>query len=445
MDFKQLMNLASQNKAKAKKQDTKEVTAKNSDSKSNKSGVSDAAVKAFLEKKELEKKRKAAEEDAARRARIEERLAKSLGTKKKDSGKGATSSQQQKNTFNSCMTSREHSDKKNEKQKAFEHVDTKTPHQPSSKKPDTDRTRCSLERGSKNTALSSKKSDQKSHGSGKKSGPLDFKALLAMAEKNKNGGAKILPSSEHVSSVKQEERKEGERHINVKKSSLEQDKVVDTGHGKTLKDGKTCGQMQSKESSKKQDKGNAGKKSSVGDSHAKQDLKRSSGLVNGNKEKELSSKASSSVNGSREKGLVSKASSSIPASASHGKLLSNSKGTHPRIDRRPPKEGQFGKRRDRDALKRKRNPYVDDLDDFIDDGDGDDVDVSKYIKEIFGYDKSRYRDDDDDLATMESSYSQIEKEESRSSKIARLEDEIEQLKELHELKKQKDKLKKSKK
>jgi len=35
------------------------VTAKNSDSKSNKSGVSDAAVKAFLEKKELEKKRKA--------------------------------------------------------------------------------------------------------------------------------------------------------------------------------------------------------------------------------------------------------------------------------------------------------------------------------------------------------------------------------------------------
>lgn len=43
---------------------------------------------------------------------------------------------------------------------------------------------------------------------------------------------------------------------------------------------------------------------------------------------------------------------------------------------------------------------------------------------------------------MESSYSQIEKEEHKSAKIARLEDEIEQLKELTELKKTRDKLKK---
>ena len=32
---------------------------------------------------------------------------------------------------------------------------------------------------------------------------------------------------------------------------------------------------------------------------------------------------------------------------------------------------------------------VDDMSDFIDDGDGEQVDVSKYIQEIFGYDRSR--------------------------------------------------------
>lgn len=86
---------------------------------------------------------------------------------------------------------------------------------------------------------------------------------------------------------------------------------------------------------------------------------------------------------------------------------------------------------------------MDEMDDFIDDEDVEDpADVSKYIKEIFGYDRSRFNDEDDDLSYMESSYSQIEKEENKSAKIARLEDEIEQLKELAELKEMRDKLKK---
>lgn len=86
--------------------------------------------------------------------------------------------------------------------------------------------------------------------------------------------------------------------------------------------------------------------------------------------------------------------------------------------------------------------YDDELDDFIDDG-GEEVDVSRHIKEIFGYDKSRYRDSEDDVRNMESSFSQIEKEEIKSQRIARLEDEVEFLKEQAMLKKERDKLRKS--
>lgn len=59
------------------------------------------------------------------------------------------------------------------------------------------------------------------------------------------------------------------------------------------------------------------------------------------------------------------------------------------------------------------------MDDFIDDGPEDEMDYSKHISEIFGYDKNKYRryDEDDDDAMMESSFSQMMKEEYISSKI----------------------------
>ena len=65
--------------------------------------------------------------------------------------------------------------------------------------------------------------------------------------------------------------------------------------------------------------------------------------------------------------------------------------------------------------------YDSELDDFIDDGPEEGNDYSKYIQEIFGYDKSRYRriesDDEDDC--METSYAQQMKEERISTKIGR--------------------------
>ncbi|RWS25386.1 protein SPT2-like protein, partial [Leptotrombidium deliense] len=61
---------------------------------------------------------------------------------------------------------------------------------------------------------------------------------------------------------------------------------------------------------------------------------------------------------------------------------------------------------------------------FIDDGDYEDVvddDYSKYIREIFGYDKRKYVDEDDD-DIMEANFEQQQKEELRSAKIGILED-----------------------
>lgn len=66
--------------------------------------------------------------------------------------------------------------------------------------------------------------------------------------------------------------------------------------------------------------------------------------------------------------------------------------------------------------------YDSDMNDFIDDGpeENGDEDYSKYISEIFGYDKSKYRQvDDDDDAAMESTYAQQLKEEFVSTKIGK--------------------------
>ncbi|PVD33658.1 hypothetical protein C0Q70_04916 [Pomacea canaliculata] len=68
--------------------------------------------------------------------------------------------------------------------------------------------------------------------------------------------------------------------------------------------------------------------------------------------------------------------------------------------------------------------YDDDMADFIDDEGTEDMDtVSGTIRQLFGYDKRKYRyvdDDDDDC--MEASFSQVMKEEARSAKLGKQED-----------------------
>jgi len=66
--------------------------------------------------------------------------------------------------------------------------------------------------------------------------------------------------------------------------------------------------------------------------------------------------------------------------------------------------------------------YDSEMDDFIDDGEQE-VDYSSAIKEIFGYDRSRYKnvqeESDDD---METNFATIQKEERISAKLGLQED-----------------------
>ncbi|KAK8738597.1 hypothetical protein OTU49_003957 [Cherax quadricarinatus] len=65
--------------------------------------------------------------------------------------------------------------------------------------------------------------------------------------------------------------------------------------------------------------------------------------------------------------------------------------------------------------------YDSEMDDFIDDGDQE-VDFSSEIRRMFGYDRRKYQDDDDDCDDMEASFSQVQKEERISAKIGLKED-----------------------
>ncbi|XP_011300372.1 protein SPT2 homolog isoform X1 [Fopius arisanus] len=92
-----------------------------------------------------------------------------------------------------------------------------------------------------------------------------------------------------------------------------------------------------------------------------------------------------------------------------------------RPNNRPMKNGRpINKRRIFDD---DEDEYDSELDDFIDDGPQEGAeDYSKYISEIFGYDKSRYSALDDDDDNMESNYAQQLKEEFVSTKIGIMED-----------------------
>uniref|UniRef100_A0A6P4F562 Protein SPT2 homolog n=1 Tax=Drosophila rhopaloa TaxID=1041015 RepID=A0A6P4F562_DRORH len=89
------------------------------------------------------------------------------------------------------------------------------------------------------------------------------------------------------------------------------------------------------------------------------------------------------------------------------------------VKRRKPQEQPGNKRRIYDD--EDEDEYDSELDDFIDDGDCEE-DISSHIRDIFGYDKRRYRGIDDDDRGMESSFAQMQREEFISKKLGLQED-----------------------
>lgn len=92
--------------------------------------------------------------------------------------------------------------------------------------------------------------------------------------------------------------------------------------------------------------------------------------------------------------------------------------------KRPPpqsssQQSAFKKRRP--VIEDSDSEYDSEMDDFIDDEDAEE-DISSHIRAIFGYDKSRYRDEDFDDREMESNFAQVQREEYISKKIGLQED-----------------------
>eukprot|EP00092_Neocalanus_flemingeri_P019501 GFUD01021127.1.p1 GENE.GFUD01021127.1~~GFUD01021127.1.p1 ORF type:complete len:613 (+),score=242.70 GFUD01021127.1:176-2014(+) len=91
------------------------------------------------------------------------------------------------------------------------------------------------------------------------------------------------------------------------------------------------------------------------------------------------------------------------------------------------KRRKEAKRKEDDGYKRRiesdsEDEYDSELEGFIDDTD-DRVDISAEIRNIFGYDKRSYRDEDFDDRSMENNkFSSIMMEEARSARIGRMED-----------------------
>lgn len=78
--------------------------------------------------------------------------------------------------------------------------------------------------------------------------------------------------------------------------------------------------------------------------------------------------------------------------------------------------------------------YDSEMDDFIDNEGEDQNEISKHIREIFGYDKNKYKDESDyALKFMESSWKEQQKEEARSLRMAVVEDQEEERQELEEM------------
>ncbi|XP_031623290.1 protein SPT2 homolog [Contarinia nasturtii] len=110
----------------------------------------------------------------------------------------------------------------------------------------------------------------------------------------------------------------------------------------------------------------------------------------------------------------------------------------------PPRDMQHNHKKSKPTAASKRriledsedeDEYDSEMDDFIDDDD-EEINYSSAIKNIFGYDKSRYRDEDDDVDNMESTFAQQQREEFISKKIGIMED-LEDMRQEEEEKKRK--------
>lgn len=102
---------------------------------------------------------------------------------------------------------------------------------------------------------------------------------------------------------------------------------------------------------------------------------------------------------------------------------------HPPGPPKPPITSSYKRRLDDDE------DYDSEMEDFIDDGGEPQDEISRHIREIFGYDRNKYKEESDyALRYMESSFREQQKEEARSLRLGIQEDLEELRREEEELK-----------
>ena len=424
MDFSDLMNIASSNQVNAVNK------VKNKKSKDGSSQVSSEAVKAFLAKQNAEKAKQKEQEEAARRARIQARLQgkqldKSKNNKKHEDSPNEAGDRKQRNheknqnpppTQDSVTSSSKTHSKHNLTQgKNAERKILKPKEKEKLMKKPEDRTK----------PVEQKKTGAKV----RKPAPpaLSFQELMNVAKQQadnpdafrnitaahgpKIGGNIAEKSLSNDPSSEGKRKKEISRKDNIstgkdsrEKNSNSQKKQNVKNHERKVPD----------TAKRKKPEGHDRKLSEIRklpSNHEKNNCKKFPGKA------EIDAKRKSS-----EKPKVMTIERHTISQRDYGMPM---KYRGPTAD--------FQRKRRHVPCDDDEDEYDEDMDEFIDDTEEAPETVSSYIKEIFGYDRNRFRDRCEDTSNMESSYGDIQKEEAKSLRIARLEDEVEKLKESYEL------------
>lgn len=462
MDFKQLLQLAGDNSAFAKKKlDRLDQTKRDS------VNVSSAAVAKYLEKQKKLREQQKAEEEEARRKRIKARLESNLGKKKetKQTTREAVDKHKEKDeVIFKVHESHKVKDKKSHYKEEREHTkrSSNPKHDSKSDKIKTEDGRSkhdSDHRKEKNRTMKANPNNKKPLNTPSTSSGLSFADLMKVAKDNAAGikRAKRCTNTLKRPAPTQHKKEMFDPDRNIKTKVRKKDAPVVNNHAKHSS------------------------KHGISSSHYK--LKHQDGRdVNKQKQKikdrnhveetRLVQKKENPSNQPVRRGVITQTISSTKTMLPHRKSNKTFKQVKfgggiaaqnsNRRDKRSANDIEDEFSREARLLEKKRRLFElrrihgnsqleeedlygdydldeddEDYSDFIDDSEyaGD---VSKHIRSIFNYDRRRYSDsDDDDLAKMESSYSQIEKEEARSSRIAKIEDAYEKMKEEEELSRQK--------
>ncbi|XP_075402099.1 protein SPT2 homolog [Tenrec ecaudatus] len=105
---------------------------------------------------------------------------------------------------------------------------------------------------------------------------------------------------------------------------------------------------------------------------------------------------------------------------------------------RLPFSSGYKRRRDYEEEEEEEEEYDSEMDDFIEDEGEPQEEISKHIREIFGYDRKKYKDESDyALRYMESTWKEQQKEEAKSLRLGMQEDLEEMKREEEEMKRQK--------